>query len=117
MEILQTIGTPILTALDGMITGIIIARQKWNIRKLELQHKYRKDLIVRARAFLASAKWDANSYSHTVEYSEIRPFLSGRTIASIEGDHLYLTPGRGGDIIKSPILDDLAKLEQKWELI
>lgn len=49
-------------------------------------------------------------------YSEMRPHLSERTLNAIEKGWLVV-PGRGGNIVKSLVLDDSARLEKEWDLI
>lgn len=117
MSNLQSVATHILTCALGIVSALILTKHKWNIRKLELKHQYRKELIMRARDFIGSSKWDQCSFNDTVEYAEIRQFLSKETLDAIEGSTVRVRIGRGGNVIKSSVLDDLSKLEQEWGLI
>jgi hypothetical protein len=45
------------------------------------------------------------------------PHLSQPVIESIEGTNTTIIIGRGGEVIKTLVLDDLARLEKKWKII
>ena len=46
----------------------------------------------------------------------MRPHLSEMTLNAIEKEKLVV-PGRGGNTVKSLVLDDSARLEKEWNLI
>ena len=50
-------------------------------------------------------------------YSEMRPHLSEMTLNAIEKRSIDIRPGRGGNTVKSLVLDDSARLEKEWDLI
>lgn len=56
-------------------------------------------------------------FKDSTVYSEMRSYLSRDTLISIEGNEIVIRDGRGGNIVKSLVLDDIAKLEKKWNLI
>jgi len=111
----------VLPALLGFIAGIagslIAPWINWGIEKKKQRQESRKKLIHKTREVLASPEWDQINFSSTVAYSEIRPHLSSSTISSIEGGEITIQMGRGGNVIKSAVLDDLAKKEKEWEII
>jgi len=43
--------------------------------------------------------------------------LHKQTLESIEGDSVTVRSGRGGNIIKGLVLDDIAGLEKTWRLL
>jgi hypothetical protein len=47
----------------------------------------------------------------------MRPHLSKATRDAIEGDTITVRLGRGGNVIHSLVLDDIARLEKEWDLL
>jgi len=113
--------TKILPALLGFVAGIaaslIAPWVNWGIEKKRQRQASRKELIKTTRAFLASSEWNQLNFSSTVTYSEIRPHLNKSTISTIEGGEVTINIGRGGNVIQSAVLDDMAEKEKEWEII
>ena len=103
--------------LAGIAGSLFAPWINWGIEKRRRKHDNRKELIRRARKFIASSEWDQLEFGSTVTYSEIRPHLSKSTIDSIEGRTITIREGRGGNIIKSQVLDDLSDKEKEWGII
>ncbi|OCH04925.1 hypothetical protein [Aliivibrio fischeri] len=108
----------LLPALLGLLAGIvgtlIAPWVNWRIEKKRFKQQSRKELIDNARKFLASKEWVQTEFNSTVTYSEIRPHLSQGTINMIEKGELIIRRGRGGNVIHSAVLDDLARKEKEW---
>jgi hypothetical protein len=111
----------ILIALVGVISGtigtLILLPFKWYIEQKKLRYHARKDLLLEIRNFLASNQYNQSTFGNTAEYSKILPHLSQPVIESIEGKNTTIIIGRGGEVIKTLVLDDLARLEKKWKII
>jgi hypothetical protein len=120
-KIMDIFITKILPALLGFLAGIagslIAPWVNWGIEKKREKKISRKELIKRTREFLGSPEWDQSQFSGTITYSEIRPHLSEKIIELIEGGTINIQVDRGGNVIKSAVLDDIAKKEKEWEII
>lgn len=62
-------------------------------------------------------EFDPLRFNDTVVYSEMRPYLGEYSKSCMDESNIVVIQGRGGDILKSHILDDLAGLERKWKLL
>lgn len=102
--------------LVGGFLGFATARVKWSIERERLLLEERRKRVRFWREYI-HASFDQLSFHDTVVYSEIRSFLSAQAREAIEGGTITIRMGRGGNIIKSLILDDLAQLEKAWKLI
>ena len=98
---------------SGSVAGYII---KWGIEKKKMKIEYKQRLIKRWREYIDSY-FVQTEFNDTVMYSEMRPHLSERTLNAIEKREIRSRPGRGGNIVKSLVLDDIARLEKEWDLI
>jgi hypothetical protein len=93
--------------------------KKYDEEKL-LDRQYKENMIRSWRQFLSrpdNSSSGEESFLGSVEYSEMRPFLSQETIDSLENSKITVRMGRGGPLLKSLILDDISRLERKWGLI
>ncbi len=77
----------------------------------------RRNKLKAWRGYLGAVYRDQQQFQDSVEFSEMRPHLSEKTRAAIEGRQITVRVGRGGDVVKGLILDDLAELERKWDLL
>jgi predicted nucleic acid-binding protein len=113
--------TKLISALLGLLVGVagtlVTPWVNWGIEKKREKQRSRKELIQRTRELLDSPEWDQLNFSSTVTYSEIRQHLTERTIKSIEDGAIFIQVGRGGNVIKSSVLDDVAKKEKEWGII
>lgn len=110
--ILASVG--VLIGVAGTLATLWV---NWGIEKKRERQKTRKDLIQRTREFISSTEWNQLKFNNTVTYSEIRQHLTEGTRRSIEGGTITIQVGRGGDVIKSAILDDISKKEKEWGII
>ena len=95
------------------MVGYII---KWGIEKKKMKIEYKQRLIKRWREYINS-DFAQIKFNDTVIYSEMRPRLSEITLNAIEKRSIDIRPGRGGNIVKSLVLDDIARLEKELNLI
>lgn len=113
---MEAILEKLILILVGALVGFGTARVKWSIEKEKLLMEERRSRIRSWREFI-HGDFEQLSCHETVAYSEMRPHLSPETSGSIEGGAIILRQGRGGNVIKSLVLDDLARLEKEWKLI
>lgn len=82
------------------------------------QREARRERIQRWRE--AIRQWDNfedTSSMGTIEYSEMRPFLSEDIREQIEDPNLFIYPGGRGSVRRHMLLDEIARLEQEWRLL
>lgn len=106
----------ILLICVGGFFGFMTARVKWSIEKEKILLDARRAKLQSWRESLEK-DFDSDTFKGTVAYSEIRPYLSRDTLAALEYGLITSRMGRGGDLVKSFVLDDLVKLEKDWKLI
>ena len=110
----------VIPAISGLVSGAIASLVapwvQWRIERKREKLAYKKEMIRRWREFL-DRDFDETEFSGTAVYSEIRPHLSSETLQSIESDRITVRLGRGGDVIRSLVLDDITRLEKEWDLI
>ncbi|MFC1564458.1 hypothetical protein ACFL6G_05945 [candidate division KSB1 bacterium] len=106
-----------IPALIGGVTASIIAPLiKWGIEKKRNKMEYRRNQIKRWRDFIHN-EFEQLNFKDTTIYSELRPHLSKKVLENTEGNTITILEGRGCNVIKSMILDDIARLEKEWDLI
>jgi hypothetical protein len=113
---LSKILPALLGFLGGVVGSIFAPWSKWGVEKRRERLKYRQTQINRWREFMTT-EFEQLSFSETTVYSELRPYLSKETRRSIEGNEIIIRDGRGGNVVKSLVLDDIAELEKKWKLL
>jgi hypothetical protein len=108
---------PALLGLTAGIAGSLIAPWiHWGIDQRRSKMEFRRSQLQRWREFMNS-EFDELTFNDSTYYSEMRPHLGRETLETIEGNTITFREGRGGNIVRSFVLDDLAELEKKWELI
>ena len=111
---------PALIGLLGGVVGSLIAPWvNWGIEKRRLRHQARLDFVRAAHELLAQPP-DRGELRNTSVYSRLRPYLSDRTKEIVESETIHVQlGGRGGGANNyvPHMLDDLRKLEERWDLI
>ena len=117
MDYLFQVVIPAIAGLvSGGIASLVAPWVNWRIEQKREKLAYKRALIRRWREFLAT-DFDQLAFTGTAVYSEIRPHLSSSTRESIEGNKITVRLGRGGNLIHSLVLDDIARLEKEWDLV
>jgi hypothetical protein len=120
---IELLITGILALVAGATGSLIAPWVHWGIEKKKIKVQKKIDLIKKARDFLEVSDLDYRQFSCSSIYSEIRPYLSQKTISTIERNEneFVITIGNGREsgvnTYKYLVLDDLVELEKKWELI
>ncbi len=111
---------PALIGLLGGIVGSLIAPWvHWGIEKRRLRFQARLEFVRAARELLAKPP-DRGELRNAPVYSRLRPYLSERTKEIVESETIHVqVGGRGGGANNyvPHMLDDIRKLEERWELI
>jgi len=110
----------IIPAIAGLVSGGIVSLVapwvNWRIEQKREKLAHKRTLIRGWREFLAT-DFDQLTFTGTAVYSDMRPHLSPSTRESLEGNKIAVRLGRGGNVIQSLVLDDIARLEKEWDLL
>lgn len=125
MAMLQYV-LPALLALVGGLAGSLLAPiVQWSIEKRRGKAAYRREMITRWREAVSMhdfhKRWEKaeHPFGGTPEYAEMRQYLDPEFCKAFErGRTLFAgATGRGADGARTRILDAIAELERKWDLL
>ena len=110
----------IISSIASFVLGYLTHVLQWNIEKRKLKYENRKQLIKTVRLYISELEsFNSREFCNTTLYSQIRPYLSKKLIKELEVQtntiDIVLHHNRYG--IVPDLLDELNKLEVKWELI
>lgn len=111
----------LVSAGIGFISGLLVPWIKWEVEKRQKKLEYRKDLITSWKAKLAAAEFNSpegrSGYGSSHEYSSLRLHMAKEIIDKLEAPRtMYVGGGRGDDVRKQMLLDEVARMEKKWGL-
>jgi len=94
------------------------------LKKKEIRHQKRIELINSVRLEFKIESINRDEFRETVIYSQIKPFLDDKTINEIEMKITNLKFNKNDDCrgsgfmyLKNNVMDNLSRLEKKWNLI
>ena len=112
--------TAAICGLAGGIVGSLIAPWvQWGVERRRQRQAKRRELIRSGRSLL-STDIDKKTFRETEVYSQLRPHLYQAVIDEIEKDGSKENAQEnedGPEDFKSPLLDDIARIEREWILI
>lgn len=112
---------PVISAIGGgIIGGIVSPFVKWYIELKKLKREERRLFINDVRGYLIKASGqDLDEISTKVFYSRLRQYLTKKLIKRIEWhtNTIDIVENYKRDGILHQILDEIAELEKKWNLI
>lgn len=117
--LLQYVIPAFIGLLAGAVGSVIAPWVNWGIKKRELKLHARREFLFFARNAVRE-HGDKRAYREHVTYSQLRPFLSQRSIEMIESDAAVVQAdgrGSGADNFKPLVYEDINKLEKKWGLL
>lgn len=115
--LLQYVVPALIGLIAGILGSLVAPWVNWGIKKRELRLHARREFIWYARNAVRE-NGDRDVYREHVTYSQLRPFLSPRTITLIESDDKRVQPGGGSKgNFKQFVYEDIHALEQKWGLL
>lgn len=113
----QTLVPAILAFIGGLAGSLVAPWINWGIEKRRNRFNYRKELITSWRNYLENQHMEELILESPV-YSAIRPHLKPEVISDIENQRMAHVPGgRGGNVKKQMILDEVARIEKEWKLV
>jgi len=113
----------LVSAVVGLIAGavgsLIAPWVAWAVEKRRSLLRARRETLRRWRDFVEHFNFTEQQFGDTAVYSEIRPYLSTDIREHLESGFVIKVParGRGENAKKHDILDAIAELEQRWELL
>ncbi len=91
---------------------------QWAIEKRRSTLNYRRELIRSWRDAIEQFDHELDGFGDTAVYSAIRPHLSDEVRKKLESSRiLYVGEGRGEQIKKHMVLDEVARIEKVWDLV
>ena len=117
----------LLTLASGIISGILVSifgpLMKWNIEKRRLKLEYRRNLIAQWRSKIDS-DFKASDFRETVEFSQMQRYLSEdmeKVLNPLDFRNgvpvVNFRSVIGRDNLKDRLLEEIALIEKKWNLI
>ena len=110
-SVIQSLGVMLSVSIGALVWAFSLFIEEDRVKR-----DYRRSQILRWREAIHS-NFDQLAFNDTVVFSELRPHLSKMTLETIQGDSLHVRVERGGNLVKSLVLDDISDLEKKWGLI
>ena len=123
MEIIVTKVLPaILGFVAGAIRSLVAPWVNWGIEKRREKTKRRQEFIDSWRRYIED-EFEWNSFRNTAMFSQIKPYLSEKMINEldpVEGTKtptIHLRSPIGEDTLTKRLLDEIAAVEKRWNLI
>ena len=118
---MDTVIGNVFSAIIGFVGGLLVPWVKWEIEKRRNRYEYRKDLIAAWKRDVEKTDFTSpegiSSFCSSPVYSSLRSHMEKELITKIEAIRsMYVGGGRGHDVRKHMLLDEIAKIEKKWIL-
>ncbi len=114
VELAIGFGSAVLGFLGGLFTPWV----KWAIEKRRLKRGEQKALITTWNVKIEMFDFDEKEFGDTGWYSSLRLQMTPETISKVEADRTDWVPGgRGGNVIKQMLYDEVSRLgNEVWKL-
>ena len=105
----------------GLFLGLFLPWVKLEIEKRQQRYNYRKELVATWKKELDSAKLNSreelSDFGNSSAYSSLRSHMKQDVIKKFEAQNtIYGAGGRGNNVYKQMLLDEVARLEKEWRL-
>ncbi|RJF92661.1 hypothetical protein [Noviherbaspirillum saxi] len=112
------IAVPRITAVLGFIGGLITPWVKSRVAEREQRNEYRRKQLKAWRDAISDYEVWNNGFGSTPEYSSLRAHMLPDIIVKFEAPRtMYVAGGRGEDVRKHMLLDEVARIEKEWSLL
>jgi len=113
---------PIVTAIFGFLGWLITPWVKHKIQAAKELKGARKSQISEWRAAIENANFNderaLEKFAITSTYSSLRQRMRPSVVEKFEKDRtIYIGGGRGNDVRRHMLLDEVARLEREWKLL
>lgn len=114
--------TALIGFVGGAVGSLIAPWVHWAIEKQRAKIDYKRNLIHEWRNWIEEFYWDDNddNFGDSAVYAAMRPHMREEVIKKLEAQRtLHVPPegGRGGNIAKQLVSDEIAHIEGTWELV
>lgn len=109
---------PLVTAVLGFLGGLITPWGRSRMTEHESRAEYRRQQVKAWRVAISDYEVWNNGFGSTPEYSALRSHMRPEVIAKFEAPRtFYVGGGRGDDVRKHMLLDEVARIEKQWKLV
>lgn len=116
--ITEVIVSGAIGLFSGVAGSLFTPWAQWGIEKRKIKYKKRGELIADVKNYINNHCFNYCAFKYTEIYPQIKPFLDKNINDQIEA---YLLDGNIGNISNNSqrltIMDNLYRLEKKWNLI
>ena len=114
--------TVIVSAVLGFLGGLLAPWIKWKVEAWRLRDASRRSLISDWRNSIENADFyderHLSSFGSSTTYSSLRSHMEPSVTSQFEARNTwYVGGGRGDDVRKQMLLDEVARLEKKWRIV
>lgn len=103
----------LVTAVLGFLGGLLTPWVRWQIDKKRAVRQEKAAHIVEWRKVIDQFDSDSNDFGATAWYSVLRTYMQPEVIKKVEAARTFhVGGGRGDDVIKHLLLDEVARLEK-----
>ena len=105
-----------IASIIAITFDFIICNSKKQLEK----YNYRAKLIKGWRVFIEQFDFENNNFGNTTTYASMRPYMSQETIKEFEAKGTFYAcsdMGRGANLFKQWMSDEVSAIERKWGLI
>ncbi|MCK4559763.1 MAG: hypothetical protein KAV45_08265 [Calditrichia bacterium] len=105
-----------IISITSIVFDLIICNGKKQLEK----YNYRVKLIKEWRAFIEQFDFDKNNFGNTTTYASMRPHMNKDVIKKFEAKRTFYAcsnMGRGANLFKQWMSDEVSAIERKWKLI
>lgn len=123
MEIIVTKVLPaILGFVAGAIGSLVAPWVNWGIEKRREKRKRRQELVDSWCQYIEN-EFEWSSFRNTAMFSQMKPYLSEKMVKELdpveagEKPTIHLRSPIGEDTLTKRLLDEIAAVEKRWNLI
>ena len=114
--------TPIITAVLGFLGGLVTPWIRWLVEAKRNRDSSRRRMISDWRAAIDTADFyderNQSTFGSSAIYSSLRAHMRPSVISKFEEPRtMYVGGGRGEDVRKQMLFDEVARLEKGWKLL
>ncbi|MDT8421974.1 MAG: hypothetical protein RQ754_16220 [Desulfuromonadales bacterium] len=113
---------PLVTAVLGFIAGLVTPWVKDRVEVRQERRASRRARIDDWRKAVSEFDFQnpafVKTFTTSPEYSALRQYMQATAIEKVEKDRvIYVGGGRGDDVRKHVLLDEISRLEKEWGLL
>jgi hypothetical protein len=106
--------------IKNLITTIALLKEQIALSKKQEIDNYRAKLIKKWRIFIEQFDFENHNFGNTTIYASMRPHMNEDIIKKLEAKRTFYVSsnmGRGSNLFKQWISDEVSAIEHKWGLI